>query len=181
VSHTAIQKRAKAEGWARDLSAKVRAKAQAALVTTPEVTSPVTTERQVVERAAETIIQLVREHRKEIKSARTLAQTLMQQLGDAAGCRDELEALIELDTEPREGASPATVRSEMTRRAAMLKAIAMPGHAGVLKDLATVLKSVIPLERQAFSVDETPETVGSAATAQFEALVAKIKGDAARG
>ena len=38
VSHVAIMKRAKKDGWERDLSAKIKAKAEA-LVTTREVTN----------------------------------------------------------------------------------------------------------------------------------------------
>ena len=55
---------------------------------TPEVSTPVSTERQVVERAAEPI-RLVREHGKEIKTARAMTETPMQQLSNAAGSRDE--------------------------------------------------------------------------------------------
>lgn len=49
ISHVAINKRAKRDGWSRDLAAKIQAKADE-LVTKNAVTKPVTVETKVSER-----------------------------------------------------------------------------------------------------------------------------------
>lgn len=49
ISHTSIQKRAKAEGWERDLGAKIKAKAES-LVAEREVAKSVATETAATER-----------------------------------------------------------------------------------------------------------------------------------
>lgn len=167
VSHTAVQKRAKESGWVRDLTAKVREAVATGLVAT-QVASPAVErrdERQIIEEAAQTVIQLVREHRKEIKSLRAAGEALMTQLADAVGNRDELEALIAEDTKGADGEPSAHQRAETARRNAMLRAVALPAHAGVLKDLAAVMKSVIPLEREAFNI-EGPAPAPEAGAAQ---------------
>ena len=148
VSHVAIQKKAKAEGWVRDLSAKIRANARAALVTTPEVTSAVTvetkrSERELVETAAATIVQVVREHRQDIAKARRLVETLL----------DKLEAEVELK---------------------------LPAQAGTLRDLTMALKTLVALEREAFSVDEKEPGEkapnGETPLEVFEARIATLTG-----
>ena len=50
ASQIAIQKKAKVEEWVRDLSAKIRAKARADLVTSPKLPRQVTTQTKRVER-----------------------------------------------------------------------------------------------------------------------------------
>lgn len=39
----------------------------------------------------------------------------------------------------------------------MLKAISLPSHAGVLRDLSTALKNLVPLERQAYNIKDELE------------------------
>ena len=59
VSHTAIQKRAKANGWERDLKAKIKAKADSLVakreVATQVASKSVETEREIIEVNAEVI------------------------------------------------------------------------------------------------------------------------------
>jgi hypothetical protein len=53
----------------------------------------------------------------------------------------------------------------------MLKAVSLPAHIVALKDLSTVLKNLIPLERQAFNVDAQPDTpAGEGAVAAASAV-----------
>ena len=174
ISHVAILKRAKADGWARDLTAKVRQAVTTALVTS-EVTSEVTkedlvTERQIVEAAAAQVIALVRSHRKEIGRSRAMITTLMDQLEMAAESRDLLEQIID-DVE--DGSTGASTK----RREALFRAVALPAHAAVLKSLADTLKTVIGLEREAFNVTAAtsePAPVDSDEV-RFDRLLAKIK------
>lgn len=74
VTHPAIMKRAKRDGWDRDLSARIQAKADA-LVTKQMVTAEVTaakleTERQVIEIGAQAVANVRLAHRTDIKRMR---------------------------------------------------------------------------------------------------------------
>lgn len=90
VTHTAINKRAKKEGWERDLKAKIKAKAEA-LVSKREVSKQVSTEkmvseRQLIEANAEVIATVRMEHRGDIRRARNIANSLFDEL--EAECAD---------------------------------------------------------------------------------------------
>ncbi len=86
ITHGAVQKRAKAVGWSRDLSAKVRKAVATQLVATEVATVSPATERVAVEAGAATLVSLVREHRRDIAGQRGLAETLKGQLEEAIGC-----------------------------------------------------------------------------------------------
>lgn len=186
LSDTAIRKRAKKEAWARDLTARVREQVRAELVRTEVRTQGANpeTEAAIVAEAAAPVIVLVREHRKEIKNLRAMGETLLEQLEAAAGNRDALEALIIEDTAAADDpdASKGAQAAAAARRAAMLKAVSLPSHASILKDLATVMKSVVPLERQAFNVDEpeSPDDAAAVVPSALSALTAKLDALAAK-
>jgi|SRR4051812_12958971 len=166
VSEGAVRKwakNAKPEPWKRDLSEKVREAARAALVRVPvrsthtaygEVRTA--SEREVVDVAARAIVQVVREHRGAIQAGQQMVGMLLGQLQEAAASRDELEETIEADTM----GTGDDGKPDYRRRAAMLKAVSLPAHAGVIKDLATAMKHLVGLERQAFGLtdekDEAP-------------------------
>lgn len=84
LSHTAINKRAKANDWVRDLSAKIRAKADAlvskAAVSTEVSISRLATEREVVDANAAQIAKIRGEHRADFLRARTLALKFLAEL-----------------------------------------------------------------------------------------------------
>lgn len=82
ISHQAINKRAKKEGWERDLKAKVKSKADN-LVAKKQVATLVATEntiseRQLIEATAEVIANVRMKHRGDIRRARKLAITQAQ-------------------------------------------------------------------------------------------------------
>jgi hypothetical protein len=170
ISHTAIQKRAKADGWLRDLTAKVRQQVASGLVATEVATAGTATERQMVEAAATQVITLVREHRGQISRSRLLVDKLMAQLEGVADHRDLLEQIID---EVEDGSTGASIK----RREALIRAVALPSNAGVLKNLADTLKVVIGLEREAFNVSAAtsePASVDSDEV-RFDRLLAKIR------
>lgn len=153
VTEGAIRKKAKNQGWERDLTAKVQQKARDELVraevrTAHARTHGVRTEREIVEAAALTVVTVVREHRRDISTGRNIVALLSAQLQSAAGQRDELENLIELETGEDETGE---------RRAKLMKAVSLPVHASTLRDLSTAMKNLIGLERQAFNVPDVPE------------------------
>lgn len=138
VSHTAINKRAKAESWVQDLSKAVRQAAEAGLVSS-EVSSGNT--REAVQAAAQRVVEVVRSHRKDIKFGRDLTERLLSELDGTTSKVGEIEEIIAKETEPG------------PRRGAMMRAVSLPSRAGVIKDLSQAMQRLITLERQAFSID----------------------------
>jgi hypothetical protein len=150
VTHTAINKRAKKEGWERDLKAKIKAKAEA-LVSKREVSRQVSTERavserQLIEANAEVIATVRMEHRGDIRRARTIANSLFDEL--EAECTDvaALQQLGDLMFEPDDKGYDKL--NEIYH-----KVISMPGRVKSMKDLSDTLKTLVGLERQAYDID----------------------------
>lgn len=91
ISHVAVQKRAKAEGWTRNLSAKIKAKAEG-LVTKAAVTTRVTkaTEKQLVDAGAKLHASILLTHRKEIAESRAIVRKLLLELRRATKKQHDL-------------------------------------------------------------------------------------------
>ncbi|AXU94235.1 hypothetical protein CI789_02720 [Erwinia persicina] len=159
VTHTAINKRAKRDGWERDLKAKIKAKADS-LVSKREVSRLVSTEkavseRQLIEASAEVIANVRMEHRGDIRRARNIANTLLAEL--EAECTD-VAALEQLgDLLRREDDKGMDKLNDLYH-----KVISMPGRVKSMKDLSDTLKNLIGLERQAYDIGgpETDNVVG---------------------
>lgn len=142
VSHTAINKRAKREGWTRDLTERVRKEVSARLVSEGVSAEGV---RETIQVAAERGVALVREHRSDIGQNRAAVTKLLAELHTVIENVEEIEEDIIEDT-------PGPLNAK--RRARMLAAVALPSRAGVVNTLAGALKTLIPLERQAFNLDD---------------------------
>lgn len=152
VSAPAILKRAKRDGWTRDLSAKIKAKADA-LVNSAEVNGKVNAvtaadERVVVEANATAIMRVRLTHRQDIARARTLAMTLLGELEQGAAAKPLLERLAALVAEGV-GMDPIAV----AKQAAQLeKALELSTRTATMKMLADTLTKLIALEREAYSL-----------------------------
>lgn len=151
ISDTAIRKRAKKEEWTRDLAAKVKAKADD-LVRKREVRAKVRSENQISERelveaTAEAIANVRMEHRGDIKRARELANLLFSEL--SAECTDveALHKLGELMLNP-------DYKGQDKLNDLYHKIISMPQRVKSMKDLSDTLKTLIGLEREAYSIKE---------------------------
>lgn len=142
ISHVAILKRAKRDGWQRDLSQRIKQAVTARLVT-DGVTG--TNTREAVEAAASRGVEVVRQHRRAIGRGRDLTLRLLDELDAATTKVGELQAMIEADT-----ISDKTSQ----RRNAMMRAVELPSRAGVIKDLSAAAKNWVSLERQAFSLGD---------------------------
>jgi len=142
ISHAAINKRAKAEGWVKDLAAKVRREVSNRLVSTQVSNGNA---REAVETAAARGVELVRQHQSSLGRANRIAETLMAELERGCDRLDEIEDAIAEETADDANAN---------RRNAMLKAVSLPARAGTLRELSQALKNLIPLERQAFNLDD---------------------------
>lgn len=165
ISHVAINKRAKRDGWTRDLSAKIQSKAEE-LVTKELVTKTVTTEtkmaeRQVIEVAAQAVADVRLAHRRDIHRARSLANALLDELEkqtdpDTLAMLDELGELLRNPDD-----------KGMDKLNDLYHAIiALPERSKTMKVLVESLQKLVDMERTAFGMDAkgadgtTPGTSG---------------------
>jgi hypothetical protein len=155
VSHTAINKRAKADGWDRDLSAKIQAKAEA-LVSRREVSKEVSsqkaaTEREIIEANAERIAQVRGEHRADIQRVRSLGLALLAELEGQTSSRELLDQLGELLRAPDDTGLDRL--NDLYR-----KVISTPSRVDSAKKVAETLKHAIGMEREAYGLDDKKPT-----------------------
>lgn len=160
VSHTAIQKRAKREGWTRDLAAKIKARADE-LVAKREVAKLVAsgneaTERVIIEANAERIAQVKGEHRANAGRSRDIVLKLLAELEHQTGHGDLYERLAELLIDPtdEEGeANEAAKKRQRDRMEAFNRAMSLGNRSGVMKSLAESLRITVAIERQSYGLD----------------------------
>ncbi|MBK0031720.1 hypothetical protein IBT47_05420 [Erwinia sp. S43] len=150
ISEGAIRKRAKRDDWSRDLSAKIKERADD-LVRKQEVRKQVRTEsalseRVLIEATAEVIATVRMEHRGDIRRAREITNALFDELG--AECADvgALRKLGELMFEPDDNG-----RDRLNEIYQSI--ISMPERVKSIKALSDALKNLISLERQAYDID----------------------------
>ena len=150
VSHTAIQKRAKANGWERDLKAKIKAKADSLVakreVATQVASKSVETEREIIEVNAEVIANIRMAHRGDISRGRRLTNKLLDELEGLTDNRhlfDELGELMRSEDD----------KGQDKRNDLYQKIIDLPGRSKTMKEMAETLKTLIALERQAYDLD----------------------------
>lgn len=154
ITEGAIRKKAKAEGWQRDLAAKVRKQAKEELVRsdgTQSVRNAGTQQatKEVERQAVQTIVTVVRNHRSILKRGYDVLEGLLAELQETADNRSEIEAAIDEET---------AADKDGKRKAMMQRAIALPSRTGVMLNLSAAMKNVIALERQAFNIDDAPQS-----------------------
>jgi AcrR family transcriptional regulator len=151
VSHTAINKRAKKDGWVRDLKAKIQAKADELvsrrMVSTEVSSQKAATERQIIEANAERIAQVRGEHRGDIQRVRSLALNLLGELEGQSASLEDLATLGELLRNPDEDGNDR-------RNDLYLKIISTPSRIDSAKKVAETLKHAITMEREAYGLDD---------------------------
>lgn len=157
VSDTAIRKRAKEKGWQRDLVDKVRTAVREQLVRTEgsqEGSQSQRADEEIVETAAARGVELVRQHRRALGRAQVIIEKLLAELERGTDNIDEIEESIEAETQGDQNGK---------RRNMMLKAVSLPQRAQTAAALSLTIKNVIPLERQAFNLQDggDPEDAGN--------------------
>jgi hypothetical protein len=153
VTETAVRKHAKQHKWKRDLAAKVRAKTTQKLIedladgskdgsngSNPQRARE--SEEETTERAALTQVTVVRQHKTIIGDGLDLAIRMLSELKATTTHVGELEAMLDDDK---------------TKRAGMYRAISVPTRITALRDFATACRTLVGLERQAFSIVEDKE------------------------
>lgn len=152
ISHTAINKRAKAHDWTRDLSAQVRAKADAlvsrALVSTEVSSQAKATEKLTVEVEAQVQARIRIAHRTDIARNRELAATLLAELQAQTGERDLIEQMREALSEGEQSQTKDRLMEAWRR------VMGLPGRADTLRKLAETLRIVVAMEREALGLDK---------------------------
>ncbi|WAL80967.1 hypothetical protein OYT13_13900 [Pandoraea sp. XJJ-1] len=149
ISHTAINKRAKGDGWERNLAKRIQDKADA-LVSKREVSSRVSTEtsfsdRVIVEANAEVIAGIRMAHRQDIARSRRVAMSLLDELEVVTENRALFEELGELLRREDE-------RGNDRRNDIYNKVISSAGRVSSMKQLADTLKTLVGLEREAYGI-----------------------------
>ena len=152
VSRSAIIKHFTELGVPRDLKAKVRAKADAmvaeAMVTGKVSTATTKRDVEIINESAtrEAIVRL--SHRTDIARSRGIVMNLFAEL--EAFCGTENAALLE---ELGEVMRNPDDNGQDKRNDLYQKLMSLPGRAKTMKDLGDSLKTMIGLEREAFSLD----------------------------
>lgn len=151
ITHGAINKRAKRDEWDRDLKAKIKAKADA-LVSKREVSKEVSTkradtEREIIASNAEAIANVRMAHRSDISRSRRLTNKLLDELEALTDNRELYDELGELLIKPDD-------RGIDRLNDIYQKVISLPGRTKAMKELADTLKTLVSLERQAYSMDD---------------------------
>lgn len=155
ISEGAIRKRAKRDDWSRDLNAKIQQKADD-LVRKQEVRKQVRnestlTERVLIEATAEVIATVRMEHRGDIRRARELTNMLFDELGAQCADVSALEQLGDIMFDPDD-------KGRDRLNEIYQKVISLPSRVKSMKDLSDSLKTLIGLEREAYSIENKAET-----------------------
>lgn len=151
VSRPAIDKRAKKFSWTRNLASAVRGEIEARLVADAVAGSVAgCNTRDAIDAAAARGVEVVRQHRELIGSLHRrsvrLGELLDTVLSADTGSEDFARAMVALGKDNAYGANESLVRSA---------------------------SKLIPLERQAFSLDETQADPGSAVAELMELVNGK--------
>lgn len=151
LSHTAINKRFKKLGVTRDLTQKIKAKADA-LVSAAAVSTQVSTETkigdvEIIEANATLQANALLGHRTDIKRHRILSLKLLAEIEAQTNDPALFEQLGELLSSPDE--KGVDKLNELYR-----KVIATPSRIDSMKKMAETLKTLVALERQALGLDD---------------------------
>ena len=172
VSDAAIIKKARKEGWTRDLKGKVNAKADAkvsAAMVSAEVSAQTkVTEAMVIEVESAVQARIRLGHRKDIGRYRGLALTMLDELELHTLEPDQLRELVQVINDEEEGPGAEIVRK--SRRERLERALNLGSRIKTLKEAADTLKTLVALEREAYGLSNGDEGGGS----DFERLVADL-------
>lgn len=158
ITDTAIRKRAKRDGWERDLAKRIQDRAEH-LVRTAEVRTQVRTEsaisdRLIVDSNAEKIASVLISQRSDIARSRRLAMSLLQELESVTDNAELFEQLGEILRAPDD-------KGQDKRNDLYQKAISMSGRVSNMKALSDTLKTLVGLEREAYGINAAAEGGGN--------------------
>ena len=150
LSEGAVRKRAKANGWERDLTEQVRAKTRQKLVeslaNTHDSTQASACAEETTERAALTQVAVVRDHQVSVHEGYSITRRLLDELNATTSHQGEMETLI------------TAIYDDGRQKTAAMRAVSLPGRAAVMRDLAQAAKVWVAMERQAFGIWDDSKT-----------------------
>ncbi len=154
ITHGAVNKRAKRDGWSRDLAAKIRAKADE-LVSKQAVSTAVSaekavSERQIIDANAQRIAEIQGGHKATAARIHRFGLTLLAELETQSVKVEDLEKLGELLRSEDENG-----RDQMNDL--YRKIISTPSRVDSGKKVSETLRNAIVLERQAYGLDKQRE------------------------
>lgn len=150
ISEGTIRARAKKLGWTRDLDVQVKLRTKQKLLRETLRKRDAQTDAEIVEEAAAVGVAVVMSHRRDITQARGICGMLMSELRDGTEHRVLLGEIISQQADDDDWPDKA--------REAASRAISLPARAGIVRDLSNALKTLVTLERKAYSIDENKQT-----------------------
>ncbi|TJZ66816.1 hypothetical protein [Chitiniphilus eburneus] len=151
ITHGTVTRRAGRDGWTRDLSAKIAARAEA-LVSAQAVPGAAEesgiAEREIVEANANAIVAVRLAHRRDIGRSRELVSRLFAELEPLCGA-DTVALLAQLGEMMR----APDERDRDPLNDLYHKIISLPERIKTMKVLSDLLAKVVDMERQAFNLD----------------------------
>lgn len=150
-----IRYHAKKLGWKRDLTDEMRRRTRTKMVENLAKGKVIdgedvidilnrATDEEIIEQAARTQVQVVREHQKTLGHGHSLTMRMLNELDATTTQRGELTDLITSTVAPQ-------------RQRALLSAVSLGTRATVMRDLATAARTWVLLERQAFNIADDRE------------------------
>jgi hypothetical protein len=160
VSDTAIRLKAEAGQWERTLAERVRQKvretlvredadllstSQSTLQSTSQGLARARDDEQIVESAAARGVEVVREHRGDLRQLRTVKNMLHDRLHRSVEEHAELMAAIDEETMDDKSAA---------RKRKLMEAVSLGAQTRIAVDLTSMVAKIQPLERKAFNLDD---------------------------
>lgn len=157
ITHGAVNKRAKAEGWTRDLQAKIVAKAEEkvskAQVSSSVSTDTKVTEREVIEANAEVLAQADMLNRQDVMLGLSVSRGQLEELAmlSIPEFRERLEWLGELMDQSYERDNGSVVQDKVNLLYRDI--ISLAGRIKMAKDAAASMGVYIPMQRKILKLD----------------------------
>lgn len=152
ITHGAVNKRAKRDGWSRDLSAAIKAKADA-LVSKQVVSAEVSkqrlvSERETIESNAQAIAAVKMRHREDANTATRLALDMLHELSLVTHSPEDLQALLRMASQGLDADDLAAVQQSFK------DLLRLHNRVASVQKLADTLTKLQGLERRAWGLDD---------------------------
>ena len=166
ITHGAINKRAKRDGWDRDLSGKIQAKAES-LVSKAAVSSEVSreklaTERQIVEANAHAVAHVDLTNRKDVLRGMDVSRQHIDELAalNDPAFRERLEWLGQImDESGKDEETGRAVKDKVNELYRYI--IDMPGRVKMAKEVAAAVGVYVPMMRKIYKLDADANSAAS--------------------
>lgn len=151
ITHAAVKKRANRDDWVRDLSAKIKAKADS-LVSKNSVTAELPKEdrlkeSEIINANAQSNAAIQINERKDVTRSREIVIKLVDELEEQIDFRDDYVKLGEMLRNPDQYGNDKL-------NDVYMKTISFSGRVDGMKKLSDSLKTLIDLERRVYKIDD---------------------------